>query len=101
MPIPPAQDPPLEHFGESVALADLPNDEPVFGPLWDMPRSPLQDVRSQASPLLFGGGVYGQGMYNEQRVLIGNTAVRALRLAFRYGINALDTSPYYLSLIHI
>lgn len=95
MPIPPAQDPPLEHFGESVALADLPNDEPVFGPLWDVPRSPLQDVRSQASPLLFGGGVYGQGMYNEQRVLIGNTAVRALRLAFRYGINALDTSPYY------
>ena len=95
MPIHPEQDPPLEAFGPIVPLDALPDDQ-IEGPLpWDRPARPLTDFATQASPLLFGGGVFGQGMYNEDRVLYSDEAVRALRLAFRYGINALDSSPYY------
>ena len=97
MPIPPTEDPPLEAFGPIVPLEDLPYDDVKDGdrPLWRHAVPPLNDFATQASPLLFGGGVFGHGMYNQDSVLYSNEAVRALRLAFKYGINALDSSPYY------
>ncbi|WFD28117.1 D-arabinose 1-dehydrogenase (NAD(+)) [Malassezia nana] len=96
MPVPPPQDPPLASFGAPIDLEALPTDELRGGKApWTCETPPLRDLRTQASPLWFGGGVFGQGMYNQDNVLNGNTAVRALRLAFRYGINALDSSPYY------
>ncbi|WFD29007.1 D-arabinose 1-dehydrogenase (NAD(+)) [Malassezia sp. CBS 17886] len=96
MPIPPCDDPPLSFFGPALPLAALPDDAPhAQDALWPVASAPVSDLRTQCSPLLFGGGVFGSGMYNDDAVLQGDAAVRALRLAFRYGINALDSSPYY------
>ncbi|KAL4398755.1 D-arabinose 1-dehydrogenase [Malassezia pachydermatis] len=96
MPIHPAEDPPLESFGPIVPLSSLPAEPLHEGPApWPRPSKPLHDMRTQSSPLWFGGGVFGQGMYNADSVLHSDAAVRALRLAFDYGINALDSSPYY------
>ncbi|WFD24220.1 D-arabinose 1-dehydrogenase (NAD(+)) [Malassezia equina] len=96
MPIPPPQDPPLTSFGALISLDELPKEELRGGPApWARASPPLRDLRTQSSPLWFGGGVFGHGMYNDDSVLTSNAAVRALRLAFRYGINALDSSPYY------
>lgn len=95
MPIQPREDPPLETFGELVPLATVQEAALRDGEApWPKPKE-LTDLKTQCSPLLFGGGIFGHGMYNEDALMHGNTAVRALRLAFRYGINALDTSPYY------
>lgn len=96
MPVPPPNDPPLTSFGALVRLDELPTDDLRGGKApWASATPPLRDLRTQASPLWFGGGVFGHGMYNEDSVLTSNAAVRALRLAFNYGINALDSSPYY------
>ena len=53
------------------------------------------DLASDASPLIFGGGVFGQDMYNTSDTLASDLPIRTVRLALRYGINAFDTSPYY------
>ena len=96
MPIAPAVDPPLEAFGPLVPPATLGEDALRGGRApWAEAQAPLSDFRRDASPLLFGGGVFGHAMYNSEDVLYSDAAVRALRLAFRYGINALDSSPYY------
>lgn len=95
MPVPPETYPPLAAFGELVPLASLPRAQPREGRApWEAVQT-LTDLRTQCSPLLFGGGAFGHGMYNDDPVLYSDSAVRALRLAFAYGINALDTSPYY------
>lgn len=94
MPVPPAEDPPLESFGALVDLASLPQDD-VRGPLPWKRSDAVPLALADTSPLWFGGGVFGQGMYNRDDVLHSDAAVRALRLAFQYGINALDSSPYY------
>lgn len=94
MPIPPAEDPPLASFGPIVGLDALPNDGGESAP-WPVAAAPLTDFATQASPLLFGGGVFGHGMYNQDSVLYSDEAVRTLRFAFKSGFNALDSSPYY------
>lgn len=95
MPIPPSTDPPLEHFGPIKALEEIPSDEPRRPAPWKRSGIPLTDLRTQCSPLMFGGGVFGQGMYNVDTHLYSDEPVRTLRLALRYGINTLDSSPYY------
>ncbi|KAK0527128.1 hypothetical protein OC835_005077, partial [Tilletia horrida] len=50
---------------------------------------------SAMSPLVFGGGAFGAGMYNSDELIASAEPLKAVRLAFRYGINAIDTSPYY------
>lgn len=52
-------------------------------------------LEQACSPLIFGGGVFGQGMYNDDSFVRSSGPLRTLLLAFRYGINAIDTSPYY------
>lgn len=95
MPIPPKEYPPLESVGALEPLENLPDAKPRGGKApWPI-ATDLTDLRTQASPLWFGGGVFGRGMYNDDALIKSNSAVRALRLAFRYGINTLDTSPYY------
>lgn len=95
MPVPPSTDPPLEAFGPIKSLDEIPSDEPRGTAPWARHAAPLTDLRTQASPLMFGGGVFGHGMYNPDTHVYSDEAVRALRLAFRYGINTLDSSPYY------
>lgn len=95
MPTPLPEDPPIEAFGELVPLASLQEAPLRDGTApWPKPEV-LTDLKTQCSPLMFGGGVYGHGKYNDDTLLYSDAAVRALRLAFRYGINALDTSAYY------
>ncbi|PKI83872.1 D-arabinose 1-dehydrogenase (NAD(+)) [Malassezia vespertilionis] len=94
MPIPPQTYPPWSAFGDVVPLNTLPDDVPDGEAPWQHAKE-LTDFKSQCSPLLFGGGAFGAGMYNADTVLHSDACIRALRLAFRYGINALDTSPYY------
>ncbi|EST05509.1 NADP-dependent oxidoreductase domain protein [Kalmanozyma brasiliensis GHG001] len=53
------------------------------------------DLAADASPLVFGGGVFGVDMYNTSETLASDLPLRTVRLALRYGINAFDTSPYY------
>lgn len=53
------------------------------------------NLASDASPLVFGGGVFGQDMYNTSETLASDLPIRTVRLALRYGFNAFDTSPYY------
>ncbi|KDN53442.1 Aldo/keto reductase [Tilletiaria anomala UBC 951] len=47
------------------------------------------------SPLIFGAGTFGTGQYSSDDLMMSIEPVRALRIAFRYGINTFDTSPYY------
>ncbi|WFD36355.1 D-arabinose 1-dehydrogenase (NAD(+)) [Malassezia cuniculi] len=95
MPVPPSTDPPLESFGPIKSLSELPIDKIRGSCPWTVSTPPLTDLRKQCSPLVFGGGVFGLGMYNPDNHLYSDEAVRALRLAFQYGINTLDSSPYY------
>lgn len=89
------EDPPIESFGELVPLDSL-QDAPLRDGEAPWPKqATLTDLKTQCSPMMFGGGVFGHGKYNDDALLYSNAAVRALRLAFRYGINALDTSAYY------
>ncbi|PWN51884.1 Aldo/keto reductase [Violaceomyces palustris] len=53
------------------------------------------DFETSASPLVFGCGVFGTGMYNPDQTLNSDLPLRTLRLALDYGINTFDTSPYY------
>ncbi|GAA5994737.1 D-arabinose 1-dehydrogenase (NAD(P)(+)) ARA2 [Rhodotorula paludigena] len=45
-------------------------------------------------PLVLGAGVYGFD-YNNKDTLESSVPEQAVRLAFRYGLRTLDTSPYY------
>ncbi|SNX84401.1 related to ARA2 - NAD-dependent arabinose dehydrogenase [Melanopsichium pennsylvanicum] len=53
------------------------------------------DLTLGASPIVFGGGVFGNEMYNASSTLSSDLPLRTVRLALKYGINAFDTSPYY------
>ncbi|GAA5876183.1 hypothetical protein JCM16303_007048 [Sporobolomyces ruberrimus] len=54
----------------------------------------LEDDPLKLSPLVLGAGVYGFD-YNTASTLESDVPEQAIRLCFRYGINTLDTSPYY------
>ncbi|CAO1613169.1 unnamed protein product [Sympodiomycopsis kandeliae] len=101
MPRHPKTDPPLDSFGPALDLASIPqderdNDQPAA---WidhaiakDVSDIPLSEG---CSPLVYGGGAWGSGMYNDDSLIKSSTPLRTLRLAFQYGINCIDTSPYY------
>ncbi|GAA5859602.1 hypothetical protein JCM1840_006367 [Sporobolomyces johnsonii] len=54
----------------------------------------IVDGPLKLSPLILGAGVYGFD-YNTESTLESDVPEQAVRLAFRYGITTLDTSPYY------
>ncbi|GAA5919083.1 hypothetical protein JCM1841_003739 [Sporobolomyces salmonicolor] len=54
----------------------------------------IVDGPLKLSPLILGAGVYGFD-YNTESTLESDIPEQAVRLAFRYGITTLDTSPYY------
>ncbi|BGP12885.1 hypothetical protein JCM10213_005162 [Rhodosporidiobolus nylandii] len=62
---------------------------PAFTSEDNLTASPLP-----LSPLVLGAGVYGFD-YNTSDTLESDIPEQAVRLAFRYGIRTLDTSPYY------
>ncbi|SPO25789.1 related to ARA2 - NAD-dependent arabinose dehydrogenase [Ustilago trichophora] len=104
MPIYPSVEPSNSDFPEQPALDSLAEDA-LQGGLAPWRTNPINDpaslsngagdLASDASPLVFGGGVFGQDMYNTSETLASDLPVRTVRLALRYGINAFDTSPYY------
>ncbi|UZJ53879.1 hypothetical protein CBS101457_003199 [Exobasidium rhododendri] len=56
---------------------------------------PLLPFLLGCPPLLLGGGTLGSKMYNDDEHLMSQEPYRVVRLALQYGINAMDTSPYY------
>ncbi|WFD44466.1 D-arabinose 1-dehydrogenase (NAD(+)) [Malassezia psittaci] len=82
-------------IGELVPLASIPDTPLRDGKAPWKQSEPLTDFKSQCTPLIFGGGVFAYGKYNDDQLVHSDAALRALRLAFRYGMNALDTSPFY------
>lgn len=99
MPLHPKEDPPLDSFGPIEDLPSIPIDEVQPSLKHILPRGPKDCTTiplSQGSvPLVYGGGVWGQGMYNDDDLIKSTMPIRTLRLAFQYGINTIDTSPYY------
>lgn len=103
MPLYPSVEPKRSDFPEQPALESLPNDELRGGPApWinsgdgqEKVSTATRDMDDFCSPIVFGGGVFGQGMYNDSEILASDLPIRTVRLALRYGINAFDTSPYY------
>ncbi|KAJ1029067.1 hypothetical protein NDA18_002695 [Ustilago nuda] len=103
MPVYPPVEPSKSDFPEQPALETLQND-PLKGGLAPWRTTPINDpanltnrgdLPTHASPIVFGGGVFGQDMYNDSKALASDLPLRTVRLALRYGINAFDTSPYY------
>ncbi|PWZ02217.1 DUF21-domain-containing protein [Testicularia cyperi] len=113
MPLYPAVEPSSSDFPRQPELDSLPNDELRGGPApWKTGSSSatqkissrvaegqnvesVSDLEQEASPLVFGGGVFGHEMYNNSETLASDIPIRTVRLALRYGLNAFDTSPYY------
>ncbi|CDS00177.1 related to ARA2-NAD-dependent arabinose dehydrogenase [Sporisorium scitamineum] len=104
MPVYPSTEPSNSDFPQQPALESLAEDELKGGLApWrtDAINTPTNlsrgagDLAADASPIVFGGGVFGQDMYNTSETLASDLPIRTVRLALRYGINAFDTSPYY------
>ncbi|SJX62904.1 related to ARA2-NAD-dependent arabinose dehydrogenase [Sporisorium reilianum f. sp. reilianum] len=104
MPVYPSIEPSNSDFPQQPALESLAEDELKGGLApWrtDAINTPANlsrgagDLPSDASPIVFGGGVFGNDMYNTSETLASDLPIRTVRLALRYGINAFDTSPYY------
>ncbi|KAJ7063564.1 Aldo/keto reductase [Mycena amicta] len=68
-----------------MTSTDLPDERPVPGPL----LGPLKLPR-----IVFGGGALSP-QYQTDELLAGDSPLRTVQLALRYGINAFDTSVYY------
>ncbi|SGY29627.1 BQ5605_C002g01071 [Microbotryum silenes-dioicae] len=64
----------------------------VFAPI-DTSKS-IGDGLLELTDVLVGGGVFGYD-YNTSSTLESSIPEDTLRLAFRYGISGIDTSPYY------
>ena len=104
MPVYPSVEPNNADFPTQPALESLVEDE-LKGGLAPWRTSAINtaanlargagDLAADASPIVFGGGVFGQDMYNTSETLASDLPIRTVRLALRYGINAFDTSPYY------
>ncbi|GAC93524.1 hypothetical protein PHSY_001089 [Pseudozyma hubeiensis SY62] len=104
MPVYPSVEPSNSDFPQQPSLESLAQDE-LRGGLAPWLTTAINDptalsrgagdLASSASPLVFGGGVFGQDMYNTSETLASDLPIRTVRLALRYGINAFDTSPYY------
>lgn len=103
MPVYPSVEPSNSDFPEQPALETL-QDDSLKGGLAPWRTSAINvpanltsrgDLPTHASPIVFGGGVFGQDMYNDSKTLASDLPLRTVRLALRYGINAFDTSPYY------
>ncbi|KAJ7067964.1 Aldo/keto reductase [Mycena amicta] len=73
----------------AMAFADLPDERPVPGPLLPRLEGPLALPR-----IVFGGGALSP-QYQTDELLAGDSPLRTVQLALRYGINAFDTSVYY------
>ncbi|TKY85795.1 hypothetical protein EX895_005336 [Sporisorium graminicola] len=104
MPVYPSIEPSNSDFPQQPALESLVEDELKGGLApWrtDAINTPTNlsrgagDLAADASPIVFGGGVFGHDMYNTSETLASDLPIRTVRLALRYGINAFDTSPYY------
>ncbi|KAF8914139.1 Aldo/keto reductase [Gymnopilus junonius] len=64
-------------------------DLPTAGPLVPILGEPMG-----LPAIIFGAGTFA-GQYNSDDYLTGTIPLRAVRLALRYGIRTIDTSPYY------
>ncbi|GAA6001646.1 hypothetical protein JCM10207_002246 [Rhodosporidiobolus poonsookiae] len=64
-------------------------------PPFDQSDATAQDGPLKLSPLVLGAGVYGFDYNTADTLLESDIPEQAVRLAFRYGIRTLDTSPYY------
>ncbi|KAN0061851.1 hypothetical protein ACQY0O_005844 [Thecaphora frezii] len=119
MPLYPTQEPSRDDFATQPSLESLPDEQPRGGPApWRQHTTSVAgssssssspkptdnapqndgsapDFDRDASPIVFGCGVFGQDMYNTAQTLASDVPLRTVRLALRYGINAFDTSPYY------
>ncbi|PWN26511.1 Aldo/keto reductase [Jaminaea rosea] len=111
MPRHPSRSPSPDHFGPAPVLPTAEQDkDPLYHPKngvapWAYgepspghaaaPSITHLPLESACSPLIFGGGVFGAGMYNADSYIRTDVPLRTLLLAFRYGVNAIDTSPYY------
>ncbi|GAA5914420.1 hypothetical protein JCM6882_008228 [Rhodosporidiobolus microsporus] len=67
--------------------------EPRYPPL--QPDDALTESPLKLTPLVLGAGVYGFDYNTASTLLESDIPEQAIRLAFRYGIRTLDTSPYY------
>lgn len=79
-------------------LKDLSEEDLQIGPApWhSFLREPLKDdFRTGCPPLLIGGSALGKGIFTDDEILQSTEPYRVIRLAFRYGIRAIDTSPFY------
>jgi len=69
-------------------IPDVEEDQPVDG-------TPLRTLGKHHLPyLIFGAGTLAN-QYNDDHFLNGDGPTRTVRLALRYGMCAIDTSPYY------
>lgn len=88
MPLYPSTEPSIDSFGPILDLDQISQDDTRQGPApWAKrdPRNPsvAQKIDSsdpqnfnQISPLLIGGGAFGQGMYNENQLLFSEMPTR-------------------------
>ncbi|BGP28999.1 hypothetical protein JCM10296v2_000735 [Rhodotorula toruloides] len=64
-------------------------------PALDPKQGGIADGPLALPPLVLGAGVYGYDYNSKETLLESSVPEQAMRLAFRYGIRTLDTSPYY------
>ncbi|KAK7061411.1 Aldo/keto reductase family-domain-containing protein [Favolaschia claudopus] len=76
-------------MSSSDLSSELPNELPIPGPLVPRINGFLSLPR-----IVFGGGALSH-QYNSEELLSGDTPLRTVQLALRYGITAFDTSAYY------
>ncbi|KAL8284088.1 hypothetical protein RQP46_004837 [Phenoliferia psychrophenolica] len=67
---------------------------PIPGRLFHEDVAAAKPDHLALSPVLLGGGVFGFD-YNTADTLKSSTPAETLRLCLRYGVTAIDTSPYY------
>lgn len=79
-------------------LEDLADEELQHStaPWYSHLNEPLtENFRQGCPPLLIGGSALGKGIFTDDEILQSTEPYRVIRLAFQYGIRAIDTSPFY------
>ncbi|MCO5565260.1 hypothetical protein L7F22_018933 [Adiantum nelumboides] len=80
------------------SLEDLPEEklQHSTAPWYSHLNEPLtENFRQGCPPLLIGGSALGKGIFTDDEILQSTEPYRVIRLAFQYGIRAIDTSPFY------
>ena len=79
-------------------LEDLKDEELQHStaPWYSHLNEPLtENFRQGCPPILIGGSALGKGIFTDDEILQSTEPYRVIRLAFQYGIRAIDTSPFY------